>query len=131
MFDSENNNRGGYNVGYLYYLAGSYLQIEWTNQHSCKSPNSNCEIIIQYMCDETIRDGSDILTIPESNEQCENNECNSDFRFGMNEDNAYYENCKRRERNKGLFVADQLLTDGASIKLASSLFQLLTTLLVK
>jgi len=26
----------------------------------------------------------------------------------MNEDNAYYENCKRRERNKGLFVADQV-----------------------
>lgn len=29
MFDSENNNRGGYNVGNLYYLAGSYLQLEW------------------------------------------------------------------------------------------------------
>lgn len=29
LFDSQNNNRGGYNVGYLYYYAGSQLQIEW------------------------------------------------------------------------------------------------------
>lgn len=29
MFDSENNNRGGYNVGNLYYFTGSSLQIEW------------------------------------------------------------------------------------------------------
>ena len=29
MFDSQNNNRGGYNVGSLYYLSGSKLQIEW------------------------------------------------------------------------------------------------------
>lgn len=29
MFDSQNNNRGGYNVGSLYYTAGSVLPIEW------------------------------------------------------------------------------------------------------
>ena len=29
LFDSQNNNRGGYNVGNLYYYAGSRLQIEW------------------------------------------------------------------------------------------------------
>ena len=29
LFDSENNNRGGYNVGSLYYYPGSKLQIEW------------------------------------------------------------------------------------------------------
>ena len=29
LFDSQNNNRGGYNVGSLYYYAGSKLPIEW------------------------------------------------------------------------------------------------------
>jgi hypothetical protein len=108
LFDSQNNNRGGYNVGYMYYLQDSVLTIEWTNQHSCKSSNAHCEIIIQYMCHDNIRDGSDTRTIPESNQQCDNGDCNSDFRFGMNEDYAYYANCKQRERNKGLYLADQV-----------------------
>ena len=29
MFDSQNNNRGGYNLGNLYYYTQSILQIEW------------------------------------------------------------------------------------------------------
>ena len=29
LFDSENNDRGGYNVGNLYYTVGSTLDIEW------------------------------------------------------------------------------------------------------
>ena len=29
MFDSENNDRGGYNVGNVYYTVGSILDIEW------------------------------------------------------------------------------------------------------
>jgi len=29
MFDSQNNDRGGYNVGSLYYYEGSVLPIEW------------------------------------------------------------------------------------------------------
>ena len=29
LFDSQNNNRGGYNVGKLYYYEGSVLSIEW------------------------------------------------------------------------------------------------------
>ena len=59
LFDSQNNNRGGYNVGEksMYYYAGSELPIEWTNQHSCGHPNANCEVIIQYMCRPRIRDG--------------------------------------------------------------------------
>ena len=58
LFDSQNNNRGGYNVGSLYYYAGSVLSIEWTNQHSCGDQNSNCEIIFQYMCEDNVRDGA-------------------------------------------------------------------------
>lgn len=29
VFDSQNNDRGGYNVGSLYYYSGSKLKIEW------------------------------------------------------------------------------------------------------
>lgn len=29
IFDSQNNERGGYNVGSLYYYSGSKLKIEW------------------------------------------------------------------------------------------------------
>ena len=58
LFDSQNNNRGGYNVGSLYYYSGSVLPIEWTNQHSCGDPNNKCDVILQYMCDENVRDGA-------------------------------------------------------------------------
>lgn len=58
MFDSQNNNRGGYNVGSLYYYEGSELPIEWTNQHSCGEQNAHCELVVQYMCDDQLRDGS-------------------------------------------------------------------------
>ena len=58
MFDSQNNNRGGYNVGSLYYYEGSILSIEWTNQHSCADQNNHCDQILQYMCDDRLRDGS-------------------------------------------------------------------------
>ena len=60
------------------------------------------------MCDDSLRDGSDIRTIPRENSQCQANNCDTDYRFGMNENNTYYTNCRRRERNKGLFVADQV-----------------------
>lgn len=58
MFDSQNNNRGGYNVGSLYYYTGSILSLEWTNQHSCSDQNNHCEQIVQYMCDDLVRDGA-------------------------------------------------------------------------
>ena len=58
LFDSQNNNRGGYNVGSLYYYVGSVLPIEWTNQHSCADQNADCQIIFQYMCGQLVRDGS-------------------------------------------------------------------------
>lgn len=58
LFDSQNNNRGGYNVGSLYYYPGSVLPIEWTNQHSCGEANAHCELILQYMCTGQLRDGT-------------------------------------------------------------------------
>ncbi|XP_071081858.1 protein DD3-3-like [Haliotis cracherodii] len=111
MFNSQNNARGGYNVGSLFYYQGSLLPIEWTNQHSCHDANSHCEIILQYMCGDTVRDGATTKTIPETNAQCLKNDCNSDRTYGMHEDYNYYNHCKRRQRNKGLFVADQNLNN--------------------
>lgn len=60
------------------------------------------------MCDDTVRDGADTRTILEDNSQCLNNDCDTDYRFGMNENNQYYSDCKKRPRNKGLFTADQV-----------------------
>jgi hypothetical protein len=60
------------------------------------------------MCDDSIRDGSDTRTIPEDNSQCLNSTCDSDYRFGMHENNKYYSDCKKRQRNKRIFTADQV-----------------------
>ena len=32
--------------------AATYLDIEWTNQHGCGDGDLNCQIILQYMCQE-------------------------------------------------------------------------------
>ncbi|ESO95665.1 hypothetical protein LOTGIDRAFT_231896 [Lottia gigantea] len=107
LFNSQANDRQGYNVGSLYYLQGSTLQVEWTNQHSCNGPNSNCDIILQYMCDDKIRDGSlQRETIPDRNTKCENDNCNTDIKYSMHEDYDYYTNCRLRHRNMGLFTGD-------------------------
>ncbi|KAL5260333.1 hypothetical protein ACHWQZ_G010454 [Mnemiopsis leidyi] len=73
MFDSQNNNKGGYNVGESgveannddhtkqfqieYYGSGagaaetSQLVVEWAHQHGCgDNPKSQCNNVIQYMC---------------------------------------------------------------------------------
>lgn len=111
LFDSQNNDRGGYNVGSLYYYGTSVLPVEWTNQHSCHSQNSHCELILQYMCGTWVRDGATTATIPDNRMQCQNYNCNTDRQFGMHEDYYYYLMCKTRERNKGLFTADQNLNN--------------------
>merc|ERR1719234_815492 len=117
MFDSQNNDRGGYNVGPtpMYFYTGSVLTLEWTNQHQCGGPNANCELVLQYMCGENLRDGLEERTIPERNRDCRDDDCNTDIRYGMHEDYDYYMNCKNRQRNPGLFLADQEL-EGTSAK---------------
>jgi hypothetical protein len=38
----------------IYYYEDSYLPIEWTNQHGCgRNSKANCEIVVQYMCEDT------------------------------------------------------------------------------
>jgi hypothetical protein len=106
MFDSQNNNRGGSNVGEIgrpYYYTGSELSVEWTSQHSCGNPNNNCEVIYQYKCDPRMRDGTTTDTIPDEPAS------RYDAKFGMHESYDWYQSCKRRQRNKGLFLSNQRL----------------------
>lgn len=109
LFDSQNNNRGGYNAGPqpMYYYPGSKLQLEWTTQHSCGDANSHCELIIQYMCHDKLRDGTTTTTIPLDQTDCKNKDCMTDEQYGMHEDYQSYAECYMRQRNKGLFTADQ------------------------
>lgn len=109
LFDSQNNNRGGSNVGSLYFYENEKVPMEWTNQHGCGNSANDCQLVVQYMCDERLRDGVTTRTIPQTPSQCLNYDCNNDVRYGMHESYDYYMNCKYRFRNRGLFNADRNL----------------------
>lgn len=71
MFDSQNNDKGGYpwrgdrelanSSDPLVFYEGSMLRVEWTNQHACgDDPTTFCTMTLQYACDDTmpnLRDG--------------------------------------------------------------------------
>lgn len=109
MCDTQNNNRGGYNVGNVFYYANTKVPMKWSAQHSCGNPNANCDIIIQMMCDKNLRDGTTTKTIPENSIECYNWDCDTDVRYGRHESFEYYQTCKKTQRNTGLFLADQTL----------------------
>jgi hypothetical protein len=118
LFDSQNNGKGGYAVGPpMTYYEGSRLSLEWTNQHGCGNPKLECNVVIQYMCglknepDPTIqiRDGTSTNTIPDDINQFNQKEANGEFTYGMHESYAYYQDCKTRQRNQGLYIADRNL----------------------
>lgn len=172
LFDSQNNAKGGYCWGPpMFFYGGSRLGIEWTNQHGCGMPNLECEIIIQYMCEDDemkeslnwtswiIRDGvttespnpnngvegantlvpdpeyfkqqgphDEIITDPDRDygeltgveppracygETDETDGTCSVHRTGMHEPYEYYDWCRKRDRNKGLFIADQKVQNKA------------------
>lgn len=158
MFDSQNNNRGGHNVGDLthkpsgddaskqykmkYFMSGpnyktdngksaTTLLLEWTNQHGCggnegDKPQVNmiCQYIIQFMCqpegttNDTMRDGTSTdrqdyepyrhHNLPESAEKYEERKAkNVKADRGLHERHEWHDKCRTRQRNKGLFTADQ------------------------
>lgn len=176
LFDSQNNNRGGYNVGdrgnsgftgtdtntntdasfrepsFLYntansvtdtqlqyqmvYYEGSELSMEWTNQHGCggneeSDPQKlNCDILIQYMCQtsnglqgangrlvspaapriagaESLRDGSSTNTPNTIADPSDTATITANLNKGHHESEQYYYECQTRNRNRGLFTADQ------------------------
>jgi hypothetical protein len=87
-FDSQNNNRGGYNVGdktdkaagndyskqyqMEYFMSGvnsgdiTKMLIEWTNQHGCggnedNNPHKlNCNLVVQYMTEDAAKAAKDV-----------------------------------------------------------------------
>jgi len=118
------------NTPRMYYFSGTMLPLEWTNQHGCGTNSKvHCEIVIQVACEDTLsddcgdtnsgktcypRDGTPVnnndgdnlndeatSTIPDSADD------QDDYRYGRHETFRYYQKCKNRERNKGLFIADQ------------------------
>jgi len=97
LFRSENNAAGGYCWGpSLSYYAGSKLSIEWTNQHGCGNPNLNCNLVIQYMCNDNVngdpnnfvRDGTTTGTITTDPTTSQQLDTKGNYVFGMNEN--YY-----------------------------------------
>lgn len=168
MFDSQNNNRGGYNVGdlddtafanaqggqnapagnkftqelnngqySLVYFSGSEIPIEWTAQHGCGGQEENdphklnCNMVIQYACNTDpakqtvaslameLKDGRNTNTPDTANNFNEITDqtrktANDAAGRGRHESEAWYYECERRARNKGLFTADQKLKGQAS-----------------
>jgi len=169
LFDSQNNNRGGYNVGdsgkaassraetdtnalydfstntptstaqySMMFYEGSILNVEWTNQHGCGGREAtdphqqNCDIILQYMCETTdntanpatdkamhyivagIHDGTATTTPTEPQTITDVPNANN-AQNGRHEPESFYYECKRRNRNNGLFTADQRLAGNSAI----------------
>ena len=142
LFDSQNNAAGGYAISCnrpenanieneidcfkMNYYTGTVIPLRWTSQHNC-GKNNDCQFIIQYACQEElgngIRDGhpqnsaGNTCTnrIPEEPDFILQQNGDNINRYGLNEDYAYYQRCKNRQRNVGLFTADQGLRGDSSI----------------
>ncbi|XP_065067398.1 protein DD3-3-like isoform X2 [Rhopilema esculentum] len=164
VFDSQNNNRGGYNVGdktdraftvesqqyhETFFTSSaqsrlpsgngkSFLDIEWTNQHGCggnedTDPHKlNCNMVIQYLCQQDnslpaghrlkLRNGRTTATPNfrggRANERMATtlNRMNGDLDPNrvLHEQWAWYDKCSRRDRNYGLFTADQNVRKGSA-----------------
>lgn len=170
LFDSQNNNRGGYNVGdrtaqafdendtsepavgdedyvagfpmgldqgqyAMMYYEQSKLSLEWTAQHGCGGNEAddphklNCNMVLQFACNTNnavqkepalmlnMKDGRNTNTPDTADTFAEGivepigaqvTQNNGNGR-GRHESEAWYYECERRERNKGLFTADQKL----------------------
>jgi len=108
LFDSQNNDRGGYNVGKLNYYVTEKVPISWTNQHGCGTEDvKHCEVVLQALCDPLARDGTTTQRIPTNNANCRNFDCDTDVKYGRHESYDYYKLCEQTKRNEGLFLASQ------------------------
>lgn len=108
MFDSQNNDRGGYNVGKLNVYESEEVPLSITLQHGCGTKDvKHCDVIVQALCDPMARDGTTTQRIPENPANCRNFNCDTDVKFGRHESYEFYQTCKSTERNQGLFQASQ------------------------
>lgn len=126
-YDVANTNAGQYAMSYI---EGSSALISWTTQHGCGGTdrndphNVNCNIVLQYLCDNTYTD-SDPLYVKLSNGSNTGNlgtandvtaaaitaarNGNDNDRRGRHESEGWYASCQNRPANQGLFNADQKL----------------------
>jgi len=130
LFDSQNNAKGGYCIGpAMTYYEGSFLSIEWTNQHGCgTNPKLVCNLVVQYMCGSTnddatylIRDGNTTNTITPTVADAEQM-VSSGYLYGMHESLQSYLNCETRYRNMGLFIADRAAQGGLTPARATAIY---------
>ncbi|CAE7559256.1 DD3-3 [Symbiodinium sp. CCMP2456] len=106
--------KSGAMKGHMTYYQGSELYIEWVVQHGCGlgQPNVICQMVLQYMCEKDnpgIRDGT-----KRGNENTAGGEQEpptaleaAEESLGQHEPLDFYLQCKERERQKGLYTADQ------------------------
>lgn len=110
----------------------SFLKLEWTEQHGCGGNENtdptkqNCLLVLQYMCQpmsefqndnlDRLRDGltTETQTFTNMNvDTFEGNTARKNNSVSLNrvlqETWDSYDKCYYRERNKGLFTADQIL----------------------
>jgi len=135
LFDSQNNAKGGYacpravggpetKTPRMFYYGDSILPIEWTAQHGCGDNDKNrCDIVIQYMCSNDapgMRDGTpnDVNDAATDRIDFDPNDSSKsdDKRDGQHEPWSFYKKCFERERNMGLFTADQRLNGKNAIR---------------
>lgn len=143
LFDIENRDWVGQNndrfQGEESFLEGSKMDVTWTAQHGCGNPKNYCRMIVDWTCDthniitdtnavndqefkdgmrvqlhsglntNTPQDPNDVSNIAATTG---NNNANG---VGRHESEEYYYYGKQRERNRGLFTADQKLQGNAQI----------------
>lgn len=114
LFDSQNNAAGGYPwAPKMYYHSGSILMFEWHNQHACgANSNTNCELIWQYMCGASVKDGDpdDLTGGTENTCTGTTTVANQDqTNRGRHETADFFTKCNTRQRNTNLFIADQTI----------------------
>eukprot|EP01117_Protostelium_nocturnum_P015521 TRINITY_DN602_c0_g1_i1.p1 TRINITY_DN602_c0_g1~~TRINITY_DN602_c0_g1_i1.p1 ORF type:complete len:607 (-),score=183.22 TRINITY_DN602_c0_g1_i1:50-1870(-) len=122
LMDTQNNAEGGYCINaeegtQEYFYEKSLLQIEWTAQHGCGNGRNRCNFVIQYMCADVTDpavalrdgDGSTTDTIPDDPVEFMKIGPSGRYVYGMHESYAYYQDCKARFRNRGLWIADRNL----------------------
>jgi len=176
MFDSQNNNRGGYNVGETNkengfandddsfapdlaemwdydnelgetsmpfeeaFVGGSVMMHTHTIQHGCGNEKNLCQLAIDMTCDTydvnnvnnpfnqngyqanglrvALRNGANTGTSDDPNNIQDSQDTfgdNNNNRRGRNEAEEFYAIAKERNRNQGLFTADQNLQGNAQI----------------
>jgi hypothetical protein len=112
LFNSQSDSSGGYACPRsvdnkvqekIKLYVGSKLNIEWTTSKNLIDSNSN--IILQYSCAKSMRDGTPMDQNDSATDSL-TEQNREDPRQGTHEEFTYFKKCSTRSRNKGLFTSD-------------------------